>query len=63
MVEKVLGQTPKLALRCGDTTGRVRMNAINHKNIQNYYQLLKDVLDEHNMDHPEQIYKIWTKQG
>ena len=32
------------------------MDAINHENIQNYYQLLKDVLDEHNlMDHPEQI--------
>lgn len=32
---------PKLALRCGDTTGHVRMDAINHENIQNYYQLLE----------------------
>lgn len=35
------------------------MDAINHKNIKNFYQLLKDVLDEHNlMDHPEKIYNM-----
>ena len=33
------------------------MNAINYGNIQNYYQLLKEVLDQHNLsNHPEQIY-------
>ena len=56
---RFLARQPKVALHRGDTTGHVRMDAINHENIQNYYQLLKDVLDEHNlMDHLEQIYNM-----
>ena len=56
---RFLARQPQLALRREDTTGHVRMDAINHENIQNYYQLLKDVLDEHNlMDHPKQIYNM-----
>lgn len=47
----------KLALCRRDTTIHVRMNVINYGNIQNYYQLLKEVLDEHNLlNHLEQIY-------
>ena len=56
---RFLTRQPKLALRRGDTTAHVRMDAINRENIQNYYDLLKDVLDEHNlMDHPVQIYNM-----
>ena len=51
-----MARQPKLALRRGDTTGHVHMDATNRENI---YQLLKEVLDEHNFKNsPEQIYNM-----
>ena len=42
---RFLARQPQLALCRGDTTGHVRTDAINHENVGNYYQLLKDVLE------------------
>ena len=56
---RFLERKPQVALRRGDPTAHVRMDAINREGIQQYYELLKDVLDEHDLiDHPERIYNM-----
>ena len=37
---------PDLSLRSGDSTGYVRMNAMNEENLKNYFDLLDTVLEE-----------------
>lgn len=48
-------RNPTLRLHSGD----VRMDAINAENFRAYYNLLKNVYDEHGFDsHPEAIYNM-----
>ena len=48
-----------MSLRSGDATAQVRMNAISRENLNSYYELLKDTLDEHDfLSHPERIYNM-----
>ena len=48
-----------LTLRRGDNTAHVRMAAINHETLMQYFQLLNDTLVEHNLLHsPSQIYNM-----
>ena len=50
---------PKLTLRRGDPTAHVRMDAINEDTLDQYFSLLKDVMEEHSLyDKPSQIYNI-----
>ena len=54
-----LQRHPDLSLRSGDSTGYVRMNAMNEENLKNYFDLLDTVLEEKNLKiHPEQIYNM-----
>ena len=56
---RFLQRHPNLSLRSGDSTGYVRMNAMNRENLKHYFDLLKSVLEENNlMNHPEQIYNM-----
>ena len=57
--QKFLKRNPSLSLQAGDTTSRVRMDAINAENITNYFDQLKSLYDEYNFDnHPEAIYNL-----
>ncbi len=50
---------PKLSLHSSDATAQVRMQAISHENLQDYYDLLKETPDEHDfLIHPERIYNM-----
>ena len=56
---RFLERNPTISLRSGDSTAQVRMQAINRENVEQYHNLLKDVLDEFDLEnHPEQIYNI-----
>lgn len=56
---RFLQRHPNLSLRSGDSTGYVRMNAMNEENLKNYFDLLNDVLEENDLKaHPEQIYNM-----
>ena len=56
---RFLQRHPDLSLRSGDSTGYVRMNAMNEENLKNYFDLLDTVLEENNLKiHPEQIYNM-----
>ena len=47
----------ELSLRRGDNTSYLRMDAVNGDTIKQYFDLLEDVLTEHNLkDLPSQIY-------
>ena len=46
---KFLKRQGDLSLRHGDSTAHVRMDAINRETIDQYFSLLKNVLDEHNL--------------
>ena len=53
---RFLERNPALSLRCGDSTAGVRMDAINHRTINNYFDLLKEIMDEFHFEaHPEAI--------
>ena len=48
-----------LSLGRGDSTGHVRMDAINRETINQYFDLLKNVLDEYDLlASPAQIYNV-----
>ena len=57
---RFLERQPHLTLRKGDCTAAVRMNAMkNTSPLDNYFILLKSVLDDNNLqDKPGQIYKM-----
>ena len=56
---RFLERHPKLSLRYGDATGHVRMDAVTKENITNYFDLLKECLEEHDFaSHPERIYNM-----
>ena len=49
----------ELSLRRGDNTSYLRMDAVNEDTMKQYFDLLEDVLTEHNLkDLPSQIYNI-----
>ena len=57
--DKFLKRNPQLSLRSGDSTAGVRMDAMNAKNIDAYFDLLKSVYDENKFEsHPEAIYNV-----
>ena len=48
-----------LSLRQGDSTGHVRMDAMNRETIDHYFALLHNTLTTHNLlDKPSQIYNV-----
>ena len=54
-----LQRHPRLSLRSGDSTGYVRMNAMNKENLKSYFDLLETVLHDNNLKvHPEQVYNM-----
>ncbi len=56
---RFLERQPKLTLRCGDSTAHVRMDAINKETLDQYFTLLKDVMEEHDLlNKPSQIYNM-----
>lgn len=57
--QRFLECQPKLTLRCGDSTAHVRMDAVNRETMDQYFALLKDVMEEHSLfDKPSQIYNV-----
>ena len=44
--QKFLKRNPSLSLQAGDSTAGVRMDAINAENITNYFDLLKEALQQ-----------------
>ena len=56
---RFLQRHPRLSLRSGDSTGYVRMNAMNKENLKSYFDLLETVLHDNNLKvHPEQVYNM-----
>ena len=57
---RFLERQPQLTLRKGDQTAFVRMDAMKDKEaLDNYFILLKSILDEHDLlDKPGQIYNV-----
>ena len=56
---KFLKRQGDLSLRRGESTAHVRMDAINRETIGQYFSLLKNVLNEHNLAaNPERIYNV-----
>lgn len=50
---------PDLRLRSGDSTANIRMDALSKKNIDAYFELLKEVYDKYEFyGHPEAIYNM-----
>ena len=49
-------RNPKLSLRRGDATANVRMDSATQETVEQYFALLKEVLEEHHlMDKPSHI--------
>ena len=57
---RFLERQPHLCLRKGDPTANVHMDAMANKEaLDNYFKLLKEVMEENNlMDKPGQIYNV-----
>lgn len=54
---RFLERHPSLVLRRGDATADVRMKAVSRQNLEQYFKLLKEVIDENGFaDHPERVY-------
>ena len=52
-------RNPSLHLSWGNLTAGVRMDAVNTDNINDYFDLLQDVLEKKGFaDHPEAIYNM-----
>lgn len=50
---------PQLSLRKGDPTANVRMDCLNKKTMDKYFDFLKDTLVENNlMESPSRIYNV-----
>lgn len=57
--KRFLERQPSLRLRRGDATANVRMDCVNQAVISSYFDLLKSVLQEHElMQSPAQIYNV-----
>ena len=56
---RFLERQPKLTLRRGDAMAHVRMDTINRKKLDQYFSLLKSVMEEHDLlNKPSQIYNV-----
>ncbi len=56
---RFLARQPLLLLRKGDATAEVRMECVNPEASSSYFELLKDVLTEHDlMESPGQLYNV-----
>ena len=56
---RFIERQPEIALRKGDSTAHIRMDAVNYTVIDGYFNLLKECLDEHSLqDKPAQIYNV-----
>lgn len=61
-LRRFMERQPNLALRRGDSTSNVRMDAVNEETINMYYDLLYDCLQEHDLlDKHQPSYTIWTR--
>ena len=47
--QRFMQRPPHLSLRCGDATAAVWMDCVSKEIMDNYFKLLKEVLDEHNI--------------
>ena len=55
--QRFLQRNPKISLLRNVSTAHVRIQAINREKIEQYYDLLEEVLEELDLDnHPDQIY-------
>ena len=56
---RFLERQKDLSLRQGDSTAHVRMDAMNRETMQDYFTLLKDTLETHDLvSRPAQIYNV-----
>ena len=56
---RYLKRNPKISLRSGDSTAGVRMDAVNAENMKAYFDLLRQIYDEHGFEScPECIYNM-----
>ena len=54
--QKFKERNPSVSLRSGDSTAAVRLDAVNEENMNNYFDMLKDVFDKGDFwNHPEAI--------
>ena len=57
--QKFKERNPSVSLRSGDSTAAVRLDAVNEENMNNYFDMLKDVFDKGDFwNHPEAIYNM-----
>jgi len=57
--KRFLERQPTLSLRKGDATANVRMDCLSNETMLQYFQMLGDVLTEHNLlNSPAQIYNV-----
>lgn len=56
---RFMARQPKLSLRKGDPTANVRMDCLNKKTMDEYFDLLHDVLEKNELTNkPSQIYNV-----
>ena len=56
---RFLERRPNLSLRRGDATANVRMEALDHETMKDYFKSLEETLNEHDlMNCPGQIYNV-----
>ena len=56
---RFLERQKDLSLKQGDSTAHVRMDAMNRDTMQDYFTLLKDTLETHDLvSRPAQIYNV-----
>jgi len=58
--KRFLERQPTLSLRKGDATANVRMDCLSKETMLQYFEMLRDVLTEHNLlNSPAQIYNVY----
>ena len=58
-VDCFMKKHPELALRKGDATAEIRMNSITPESMKSYYDLLEEILENHNLKNSAgQIYNV-----
>jgi len=57
--QRFLKRNPSLSLRSGDSTAAIRLDAVTEENMDNYFDMLKEVFDDGDFwNHPEAIYNM-----
>lgn len=58
-IDNFMKRHPELALRKGDATADIRMKSDTPEAMRNYYDLLEEILEKHNLKNsPGQIYNV-----